>query len=231
MLSDEDWKRPRKVASDGKPTSAKTKATRARPPATGSREVIVKVTGRTNSPAALRAQLSYITRKGTLIGEQPNGQTLTGMVAINDLHQQWLWDNAAFANRPNWPTQSVAVVLSMPQGTPMPVVQAAVRAWAAEHVAPHTDFLMAPHIDRNHPHYHVALRSVRYDGQRVHASPAEVQAWRRTFAHELNQHGVMALASPRHEIVERALALRQQLADVSMLEPPRQEPPRPRLRP
>ena len=88
MSSDEDWKRPRKVASDGKPTSAKRNATstphvpRARPPATVSREVIVKVTGRTNSPAALRAQLSYITRKGTLPGELPNGQTLTGLVAL-----------------------------------------------------------------------------------------------------------------------------------------------------
>ena len=111
----------------------------------------------------------------------------------------------------------------------MPGVQAAVRAWAAEHITPHTDFLMVGHTDRSHPHYHVALRSVRYDGRRVHAAPAEVQAWRQTFAHELTQHGVMALATPRRELVERALALKQQLVDVPPLEPPRLEPPRHRL--
>lgn len=203
----DDW-RPRKVNAGDVPAIAKSRrvwrgASDKPASALNSREVIIRVTGRTRSPAALGAQLSYLTRQGDLPGLHSTGRVLHGRDDMRALRDRWVADNAAYARHPSCPTQSLAVVLSMPAGTPLDTVIASVHAWAEQHIAPNTEYLIAPHVDRAHPHAHVALRAVQRDGYRVRASRADVQAWRETFAADLRERGITAEATPQREKLER----------------------------
>ncbi len=183
-----------------------------------SREVIVRVTGRTRNPSGLAAQLSYNTRKGELPGELSNGRILHGLDDMRALRDRWVADNAAYARRTSCPTQSLGVVLSMPAGTPHETVVEATRAWARQHISPVTEWFAVQHADRSHFHSHVAVRAVQLDGYRLETPPREIQAWRETFAQSLRQQGVMAEATPRREKVQRILAQRQELQDVTVPE-------------
>ena len=203
----DDWRQPHKVGAGDAPASKPRRVWRGasdKPAsALNSREVIVRVTGRTRSPAALGAQLSYLTRRGDLPGLHSTGRVLHGQDDMRALRDRWVADNAAYARHPSCPTQSLAVVLSMPAGTPLETVIASVHAWAEKHVAPSTEYFIAPHADRAHPHAHVALRAVQRDGYRVRASRADVQAWRETFADSLRERGITAEATPQREKLER----------------------------
>lgn len=219
-MSGSEWDIQRKVNAGGDGTGRKRTERRWQRPADRplSREVIVRVSGRARGPAGLADQLSYNTRKGTLEGELSNGRILHGRADLHELRDRWVDDNAAYTRCPSCPTQSVGIVLSMPAGTPHDAVIEATRAWAREHISPVTEWFAVQHADVAHFHSHVAVRAVRLDGYRVAGTHPEVQAWRETFAQSLQQQGVTALATPRHEKIQRVLAQRQEMPDVALPE-------------
>lgn len=206
-MSEADWTLPRKVNAGGDRPAVWRRGRLSRNPDPAQREVIVRVTGRARHPAALSAQLLYMTRRGDLPGEHSTGRILHGRDDLRRLQARWVADNAAYARHPSCHTQSVAVVLSMPTGTPVEAVAAATRLWAQMHMSGHTEWLSVQHTDRSHMHSHVAVRAVRLDGYRLTSTPAEIQAWRETFALALRAEGITADATPRRELAERALAL------------------------
>lgn len=169
----------------------------------GSREVIVRVTGRTKSVQNLGAQFKYFSRNGSLPVEHSHGRILRGIDDLYRLRDGWAMDNSVLARHPSCNTQSVCVVLSMPAGTDAETVQKAVQAWAHRHITPKTEWLAVLHTDRGHPHVHCAIRAVQDDGFRVAASPADLRQWRETFAGELRTRGVEAYATPQWEKLER----------------------------
>lgn len=189
--------KPRKVwrGAPGKPASN-----------LGSREVIVRVTGRTSSPRALVAQFAYNTRDGALPAEHSSGRVLHGLEELRALQRQWVRENQALARNPSCPTQSLGVVFSMPVGTSPDAVRAAAVAWAHDHLSARTEWLAVQHHDRAHPHLHISARAVQYDGRRVTAHRAEVQRWREAFALELRAQGVAADATPQRDKVQRLFA-------------------------
>lgn len=201
---------PRRKVYSGDEASSERRVWRAGKPARAagpaSREVVVRVTGRTKDAKALGAQLSYLTRKGELPGLHSSGDILHGIKAMRALRDRWTADNAAYAEHPSCTTQSVGIVLSMPAGTPLADVVASVKHWADRHIAPTTQYFIAPHTDRAHPHCHVAVRSVQIDGHRVRATKEELESWRKTFAQELRSRGISAEATPQRLKVERLLA-------------------------
>lgn len=168
----------------------------------GSREVIVRVTGRTKSGPALLAQLSYLSRKGELPSLLSTGRVLHGLDDMRALRDRWVADNAAYALSRVEASQSVGVVLSMPSPTPLETVVASVQAWAETHIAPMTEYLIVPHGDRAHAHCHVSVRSVGQDGLRLRATLDDIQLWRETFAGEMTNRGTEALATSRQEKLE-----------------------------
>lgn len=172
----------------------------------GSREVIVRVTGRTKSVRTLGAQLLYNARAGHLDAEHSSGRVLHGKEDLHVLRDRWAEENGVLARHPSCPTQSLGVVLSMPAGTDAAAVRAATVAWAHQHLTPRTEWLATVHHDRAHPHAHVAIRAVQDDGRRIAASPAEVQQWRESFARGLQSLGIEAHATPRREKMERLLS-------------------------
>lgn len=168
----------------------------------------MRVTGRTTSAQTLRAQLLYLTRDGRLDLMSSGNGVIRGKEAINALRDEWLEANAVYARSPQGRSQSVAVVLSMPTGTPIEAVERAAHAWAREHFSPMSEWAAATHTDRSHPHVHTAIRAVKRDGYRLDIKLADVQDWRETFARELRSMGIEADATPRRDQFERRLAER-----------------------
>lgn len=209
-------RRPRRVnaggdAGDGAAGGSKLrKVWRGAPGKTasnqGSREVIVRVTGRTKSVRTLGAQLVYNARGGRLDAEHSSGRVLHGNAELHVLRDRWAEENSVLARHPSCPTQSLGVVLSMPAGTDAAAVRAAAVAWAHQHLSPRTEWLATVHHDRAHPHAHVAIRAVQDDGRRIAASPAQIQQWRESFARGLQSLGIEAHATPRREKMERLLS-------------------------
>jgi type IV secretory pathway VirD2 relaxase len=163
-------------------------------------EAMVKVTGRSRGGAGhLKSHLDYITRNGKLEAETQDGEKISDRARLRDLHDDWLLANAAEARGRPSPTaaQSVALILSMPPGTPPDRVEAAARTWARETLDGKHDWIMARHDDTRHPHVHVTVRAVGYDGRRLAPGPDDLQAWRERFARELRRLGIEAEATPR----------------------------------
>lgn len=161
-------------------------------------EVMVKITGRSRGTVHLKQHLDYITRNGKLLGETQDGTTIESRADLRALHDDWIAGNALTErSKPN-PTaaQSVGVILSMPAGTPPDRVHEAARTWARESL-PNNDWLLVRHEDKDHPHVHLTVRAVGYDGKRLVTGPADLQRWRETFARELRRLGIEAEATPR----------------------------------
>jgi len=85
----------------------------------------------------------------------------------------------------------------MPPGTPPDRVEMAARSWARETLSGRHDWIMARHDDTKHPHVHVTVRAVGYDGRRLAPGPDDLQVWRERFARELRRLGIEAEATPR----------------------------------
>jgi type IV secretion system T-DNA border endonuclease VirD2 len=163
-------------------------------------EAMVKVTGRSRGGAGhLKSHLDYITRNGKLQAETQDGERIVDRARLRELHDDWLLANAAEQRGRSVPNaaQSVALILSMPPGTPPDRVEAAARSWARETLGGRYDWIMARHDDTNHPHVHVTVRAVGYDGRRLAPGPDDLQAWRERFARELRRLGIEAEATPR----------------------------------
>ncbi len=161
-------------------------------------EVMVKITGRSRGTVHLKQHLDYITRNGRLLAETQDGTKIESRTDLRALHDDWLAANALTErSKPNpSAAQSVGVILSMPAGTPPDKVHEAARTWARQSL-PNNDWLLVRHEDKDHPHVHLTVRAVGYDGKRLVTGPADLQRWRETFARELRRFGVEAEATPR----------------------------------
>lgn len=160
-------------------------------------EVMVKITGRTKGAQHLLAHLAYITRDGRLSAETEEGIVLSGREGLGDLQARWIDDVALDSRRRSDGTLSVNVILSMPPGTDPAKVRDAVRAFAVEAFERRHDFVFVQHEDEAHPHVHLTVRALGYDGRRLNPRKADLHHWRERFAEELRLRGVAAEATPR----------------------------------
>lgn len=160
-------------------------------------EVMVKVTGRTRDAAHLRAHLDYITRKGALALEGPDGVPVLGRVLVGDLAEDWSLGAAVDPRHRSGAPLSLSLVLSMPTATDPAVVRDAARAFAIGAFGETFEYGLVLHTDADHPHCHVAVRRLGRNGERLNPKKADLQAWRELFAQALRDRGVEAEATPR----------------------------------
>jgi hypothetical protein len=160
-------------------------------------EVMVKITGRTKGAQHLLSHLAYITRDGRLPAETEEGIVLTGREGLGDLQARWIDDVALDNRRRSDGTVSVNMILSMPPGTDPTKVRDAVRAFALDAFEGRHDFAFVQHDDEAHPHVHLTVRALGYDGRRLNPRKADLHHWRERFAEELRLRGVAAEATPR----------------------------------
>ena len=73
----------------------------------------------------------------------------------------------------------------------------AFRAFAIETFGGRHDYVFVQHLDDEHPHVHLTVRSLGYDGKRLNPRKGDLATWREHFAGELRLRGVEAEATPR----------------------------------
>ena len=160
-------------------------------------EVMVKVTGRTRDAAHLRAHLDYITRRGALAAEGPEGALVAGRDEVQETAAAWAAAVELDPRRRAGSPLSLSVVLSMPAGTDALALRDAARAFADQTFGGRRDYLLALHTDADHPHVHLSVCALGWDGRRLNPKKADLEAWRQGFAQALREHGIEAEATPR----------------------------------
>ena len=89
------------------------------------------------------------------------------------------------------------MIFSMPAGTPPQKVLAAVKDFAREEFGAKHRYAMVLHTDEPHPHVHMVVKAMGYDGTRLNIRKATLREWRREFARHLREQGVAANATER----------------------------------
>lgn len=160
-------------------------------------EVMVKITGKTKTVGHLKSHLEYITRNGELAAETEIGAVMEGRHGLRDIQARWADDAALDQSRRRDGPLSHNIILSMPPGTDPIAVKDAVRAFAMETFGGAHDYVFVQHLDDKHPHVHLTVRTLGYDGKRLNPRKADLATWREQFAGELRLRGVEAEATPR----------------------------------
>lgn len=186
---------------EGKPKTSRSKPknlnlTRARVARVVRRtpEVMVKITGNTKGGGHLKTHLEYITRKGKLDAEDERGSIVSGREDVAEVAEEWILDGG---KRKRETRDSTNIVLSMPALTDPEAVKAAAREFAKETFAHNHQYLFVLHKDVDHPHVHLTVKNLGYDGTRLHVKKGHPQIWRETFAEKLRGQGIEAEATAR----------------------------------
>jgi hypothetical protein len=169
-------------------------------------EVMVKVLNRGGTDlGAVRRHINYLDRGGELEIETDEGERLQGKGAAEVLLDDWdldLDEHRPAAELKPWgrgkaPKLVQKLLFSMPAGTPPKKVLAAVKNLAREEFGAKHRYAMVLHTDEPHPHVHMVVKSMGYDGKRLSIRKATLREWRREFARHLREQGVAANASER----------------------------------
>jgi hypothetical protein len=148
----------------------------------------------------------YLDRDGELPIETDDSEPLKGKGATEALTKDW--DLELDAKRPptadHKPRQNTKspklvhkMIFSMPAGTPPEKVLAAVKDFAREEFGAKHRYAMLLHTDEPHPHVHMVVKAIGYDGTRLNIRKATLREWRRQFARHLRSHGMAANATER----------------------------------
>lgn len=157
-------------------------------------EVMVKISGNAKGSCHIKAHIVYISRNGKIEIENERGEILKGKDAIKDVHTEWLQDGGL--RRAN--TRDTAnVVLSMQKGTDPKALKNSAREFAKQQFGENYQYVFALHTDTDHPHVHLTVKTLGFDGRRLHIKKGEPQRWRELFAQKLRHYGIDAEATPR----------------------------------
>ena len=158
-------------------------------------EVMVRISGKARGARHVQCHLQYITREGALVAEDECGQLVVGRQMVGDVAD--LWMGGAEHRRRSNSRDTVNVVLSMPHGTDREKLLKAARRFAYATFATEHAYLLVQHNDTDHPHCHLTVRSLSFNGQRLDPRKRDLQAWREDFAQACRDVGLAAEASPR----------------------------------
>jgi hypothetical protein len=188
--------RPPPAGRGGAGLHHRARAIRSRLHATvvrGAPQVMVKVTGGGRGMAAIAAHFRYISKHGRLPIEDDRGVVHECKEGVHDLVEQWRHAGGRIADH-SPRREAFNLMLSMPAGTPAPVLQDAVRAFARAELANHR-YVMVLHTHQANPHVHLAVRAEGKDGRRLNPRKADLRRWREVFAEQLRERGIEAEAS------------------------------------
>ena len=155
---------------------------------------------------AVARHFKYLDRDGELEIETDDGDPLKGKGAAAALIDDWVLEletkrPPSADHKPRQmgkpPKLVHKMIFSMPAGTPPQKVLAAVKDFAREEFGAKHRYAMVLHTDEPHPHVHVVVKAMGYDGTRLNIKKATLREWRQGFARHLREHGVAANATDR----------------------------------
>ena len=161
-----------------------------------STEVMVKITGFGKGAGHVKAHLDYISRNGKVELENDRGEVLSGKEEVKAIFKDWEKDFGD-SKRHKRQRDTMHLVLSMPETTDPESVRAAAREFGKAIFGQNHEYVFALHTDEPHPHCHVTVKCLGFDGTRLNPRKADLQAWREGFADRLRDQGVDAEATPR----------------------------------
>ena len=159
-------------------------------------EVMVKISGGGKGMQQIKAHFDYISRNGRLSLENEDGQIIAGREAIRDLRIEWKCGQYGIPEQARY-KEAFNVVLSMPPGTDRDSVAHAARDFAGTEFSDNHAYVFVAHDDERHPHVHLCIKALGFDGTRLNPRKADLQQWRERFAEALRDRGVAANATPR----------------------------------
>ena len=170
-------------------------------------EVMIKMLNQGGtSLGAVRRHINYLDRGGRLEIETDDGEPLKGRGAAMALLSDWDLDmdeeRPTADLKPWWENKKTPklvqkILFSMPAGTPPKKVLAAVKNFAREEFGAKHRYAMVLHTDEPHPHVHMVVRAMGFDGRRLNIRKDTLRGWRREFARHLREQGVAANATDR----------------------------------
>lgn len=158
-------------------------------------EVMVRISGKAKGARHVEEHLRYITRNGDLTAEDEHGQEITGRRMVKETASAWMEGSAL--NRRSNSRDTVNIILSMPPGTDREKLLVAARQFGRKTFGGRYSYLLVRHDDTDHPHCHLTIRSLGFDGRRLNPKRPDLQAWRIAFAESCRQNGIAAEATPR----------------------------------
>lgn len=157
-------------------------------------EVMVKISGNAKGGGHVGSHLLYISRNGKLEIETEQGEIINSKDALKEKIKEWQQD---LGKRKKNTRDTVNIVLSMPAGTDPIGLTNAARKFAKNRFAENHQYVFALHTDVDHPHVHLTVKSLGFDGTRLHVKRGDPQIWREEFAEQLRAQGIDAEATPR----------------------------------
>lgn len=157
-------------------------------------EVMVKISGNAKGGDHVGSHLLYISRNGKLEVETEQGEVINSNQGMKEKIKEWQQD---LGKRTKKTRDTVNIVLSMPAGTDPIGLKKAARQFAKNRFAENHQYVFALHTDVDHPHVHLTVKSLGFDGTRLHVKRGDPQIWREEFAEQLRVQGIDAEATPR----------------------------------
>ncbi len=149
-------------------------------------QVFVKVRGGGRGMQAIASHFQYLSRDGELALEDDRGVHRSGKLALRDLLEQWRlgWALIGLTS----PRQEANYLVLSTLDCDPEVLMKAARAFARSELQEHR-YVMALHLDADHPHVHLTVRKESKSGQRLDPW-VQSRAWRSVFAEKLRDLGV-----------------------------------------
>jgi hypothetical protein len=156
-------------------------------------QAVVKVTGFGRGAKGVAKAMDYISRKGELPLEKDTGELIQGREEQRELVKDWSID----FDGPTNSRDSAQIVFSMPPGSSVEVLRAAVRATGAR-AFPDNEWVFGIHQDTEHPHAHMVVKMRgKEHGKKLRLKKADLRELRGMFAEAARERGVMLAASSR----------------------------------
>ncbi len=157
-------------------------------------EVMVKISGFGKGAKHVKAHLDYVGRNSKLDLENERGEKISGKQAIRELHKEWMQDRGKRNARTRDTTN---IILSMPPDTNKRRMKKAVRDFSKQQFGDNHQYVWVMHEDEAHPHAHLTVKNLGFDGTRLHVARGDPQKWRELFAAKLREQGIEAEATAR----------------------------------
>lgn len=183
-----DKRKTRDINLDGPGLKSAFRATQKLP------QAVLKVSSYSHGKGRAAAHLEYISRKGDLEVEDPQGNRLSDPEELKERIEDWSMD---FDKRKR-SRDTVNIVLSAPSGSELGAVENSVREFAQAQFGETNDYLFAIHNDTDNPHGHLMVKMRGYDGEKLDPGKEELRLWREQFAQSLRDNGIEVDATPRY---------------------------------
>ncbi|MGH1472674.1 MAG: relaxase/mobilization nuclease domain-containing protein [Cellvibrionaceae bacterium] len=166
-------------------------------------EVMVKISGGGRGMKHAKNHITYISRRGELDLTDQDGNVVNGKAEVKELLKEWQ-TSGSFIPEESQRKEVFNMIFSMPRNTPPEAVLESVKALAKEEFA-NNDYVMALHTydtdpdpkPSPNPHVHLAVKARGYDGKRLNPRKTDLRRYRESFAENLRENGVDAVATSR----------------------------------